>query len=83
MSFLHKLLASLSGVLLHVCVIASCQHIKKQKYTYIYINKTKSKYSSQKIHSSIEFGSRQFKSCFMWRDQVFIDGTSGKLYVIG
>ena len=35
-------------------------------------NKTKSKYSPQKIHSSIEFGSKQFKSHLMWRDWVLL-----------
>ena len=39
----------------------------------LYLNtgdKKKSKYSPQKIHSSIEFGSKQFKSRLMWRDRV-------------
>ena len=39
----------------------------------LYLNtgdKKKSKYSRQKIHSSSEFGSKQFKSRFMWRDRV-------------
>ena len=39
----------------------------------LYLNtgdKTKSKYIPQKKHSSIEFGSKQFKSGFMWGDRV-------------
>ena len=42
----------------------------------LYLNtgdKTKSKYSPQKIHSLIdliEFGSKQFKPRFMWHDRV-------------
>ena len=42
-------------------------------------DKTKSKYSPQKIR----VGSKQFKSRFMWHDQVLFDGASIKPFVIG
>ena len=46
-------------------------------------DKKKSKYSPQKIHSSTEFGSKQFKSRFIRRDRVWLICASVKPFVIG